>query len=167
MKTRNHMLRRNATPGIFIILLLFTFTISCNDDESSDIETETKVTYSGSFVKSNNDVSTSGSGTVTGVLDSESREFAYTVTWSDLSSDAVAMHFHDDGPVIVDITGFPDSDSGTTSGVATFSASQVNDLASGKIYVQIHTSTYPGGEILATLLKGSSNPSNGGGGTGY
>jgi hypothetical protein len=67
------------------------------------------------------------------------------------------MHFHDNGPVIIGIENFSATTSGSLSGKATFTADQVNDLKAGKIYVQIHTENYPGGEIIATLTTGSGN----------
>jgi hypothetical protein len=63
------------------------------------------------------------------------------------------MHFHDDGPVIVQLSGFPVSETGSLQGKATFTVSQGLDLAAGRIYAMIHTEKYPAGEIRATMIR--------------
>jgi hypothetical protein len=86
---------------------------------------------------------------------------SYQLSWSGLGSNAVNMHFHDNGPVMAEITGFANSTSGTISGTVTLSTSQSADLAAGKIYAQIHTVNIPSGEIKATLSKSNNNDSTG------
>jgi len=49
--------------------------------------------------------------------------------------------------VEIPVTGFPSAASGTISGTATLTASQNDDLLGGKMYVNIHTSANPAGEI--------------------
>lgn len=115
------------------------------------------VSYSGSFVKSGDAVVTSASGTVSATFDLTTMMLSYTVTWNGLTSNVASMHFHDAGPVIYPITGFAEATSGSLSGSVTLTAAQETDLASGKIYVQIHTVNIPSGEILANLSKNSSN----------
>ena len=121
------------------------------------------VSYSGSFVKSGDAVVTSATGTVTATFDPTTLVLSYTLTWNDLTSNAANMHFHDAGPVIYPITGFAAATTGTISGSVTLTAVQATDLASGKIYAQIHTVNIPAGEVKATLSITSSNytPGNG------
>lgn len=169
MKAKNSPLKVKSQIVIVIFLFLFSGLISCNDDGSSDMESSQKIAYSGTFVKSSESVSTSATGSVKATFDPATLKLSYTITWSGLGSDATSMHFHNEAPVIIEITGFSNTTSGTVSGSATLSSQQATDLASGKIYAQIHTPDYPSGEVLATLTKDSSTPNNpgNGGGSGY
>jgi hypothetical protein len=155
MKTILKFIPINRQPLGIILLVLFVGFLSCKKNDSTVMNTT--VNYSGSFVKSTSTVVTSATGTVTAKFDPTTLVLTYTVTWSGLSANAAAMHFHDAGPVIAPITGFTAGMSGTFSSTVTLTAAQATDLAAGKIYVQIHTSINPGGEVLATLIKGSTN----------
>jgi hypothetical protein len=119
----------------------------------SDSNNNNAVPYSGTFVKSDSAVSTSATGTLTASLDPGTKELSYTFTWQGLSGNAVGMHIHDNGPIIIPISDFPKATSGTYSGKATLTDAQVNDLIAGKLYGQIHTENYPAGEILAVLTR--------------
>jgi hypothetical protein len=168
MKTAIYFPKGKPDVLILIILSVVTGLFACNDDDEPEMAP--KVNYSGSFVKSTDAVTTSATGTTTATYDPNTMELSYTISWTGLGSNASGMHFHDDGPVIVPITGFPAATSGTTSGKATLTAQQALDLAASKIYAQIHTTTYPGGEIIARLNKstsGSNPPPGNGGGGGY
>jgi len=162
MKTIVKFITMNAqSVGITLLVLLIGFS-SCNKDD--DPVMNGTVSYNGSFVKSGDAVVTSATGTVTGSFNPTTLVLTYTLTWSGLTSNAAAMHFHDAGPVIIPITGFAQATSGTFSGTATLTAAQATDLAAGKIYIQIHTVNIPGGEIIATLLKVNTTTTGGGGG---
>lgn len=168
MKTLVFFFKSRPFIPVLVIFLFLAGFPACNDDD--DPEMAPKVNYSGSFEKSTDAVTTSATGTTTATYDPNTLELSYTITWTGLGSNAANMHFHDDGPVIVPITGFPTATSGTVSGKATLTAQQAMDLAAGKIYAQIHTATYPGGEVIARLNKstsGSNPPPGNGGGGGY
>ncbi|MGQ8337760.1 CHRD domain-containing protein [Sunxiuqinia sp. A32] len=168
MKTITNTLTSKRLFSYLMGILFVGFLISCSEDESDDMETASKITYSGEFVKSAETVTTSAMGTVNATFDPTTLVLSYAVTWSGLGSEVANMHFHNAGPVLSGITGFSTAVSGTVSGNTTLTSEEANDLASGNIYVQIHTANYPGGEILATLTKKSSpNSSNDGGGYGY
>lgn len=169
MKATSSPLKVKSQIVVFIFLFLFSGLLSCNNDDSSDMESSQKIAYSGTFVKSSESVTTSATGTVKATFDPATLKLSYTITWSGLGSNVAAMHFHNEAPVMLEITGFSNTTSGTVSGTATLSSQQATALASGKIYVQIHTPNYPAGEVLATLTKDSSTPSNpgNGGGSGY
>ncbi|MGD9555581.1 MAG: CHRD domain-containing protein [Mangrovibacterium sp.] len=148
---------------VFTLMLSVGGFLSCDDDEEE--EAPAKVNYSGSFEKSSDAVNTSATGTTRAIFDPASSELSFTVTWTGLGSAAANMHFHNDGPVMAPITGFPQTVSGTVSGKVTLTAQQAADLVAGKIYTQIHTATYPAGEVIARLSKSSSgmNPPPSGG----
>jgi hypothetical protein len=170
MKTTTLLLNNKTRFVIFIVLMMLVGFTSCNDDDDDDDGMVSKVNYSGSFVKSNDNVTTSATGTATAAYDPATLELSYTATWSGLGSNAVNMHFHNDGPVLVGIEGFPNATSGTVSGKIMLTAQQATDLAAGKIYIQIHTEGYAGGEVIAPLSKSSNqnpSPNPGGDNDGY
>ncbi|HEY3371153.1 MAG TPA: CHRD domain-containing protein [Prolixibacteraceae bacterium] len=160
MKTIIKFFTKNAPSVGIAVLVLFVGLSSCKKDDA--VVTNGLVNYSGSFVKSGDAVVTSATGTTTGSFNPTTYVLTYTVTWNGLTSNAAAMHFHDAGPVIIPITGFSQTTSGSYSGTATFTADQAADLAAGKIYVQIHSVNIPAGEIKATLSKVSTPSSSGG-----
>ena len=168
MKTTIDLFNKKPQMVVLVLLLLFAGFYSCKDDDDDDDNMPAKVNYSGSFVKSAEAVETAATGTATAAFDPTTMELAYSLSWSGLGTNAVNMHFHNAGPVMAGIEGFPSETSGTVSGKVTLNAQQVLDLAAGKIYAQIHTVGYPGGEVIATLTKSSSpNPSSNSGGGGY
>lgn len=162
MKTCMQIFGFRPFVWVLTLIVLSAGFSSCDDDEETP---PAKVNYSGSFEKSSESVNTSATGTTTAIFDPASSELSFTVTWTGLGSAAASMHFHNDGPVMAPITGFPQTVSGTISGKVTLTTQQAADLAAGKIYTQIHTATYPAGEVIARLSKSSSgmNPPPGGG----
>jgi hypothetical protein len=147
--------------GISLLFLLVGFT-SCKKNDT--IEKISSVNYTGIFAKSSDAVVSTATGTATATFDPTTLVLTYTLNWSGLTSNAASMHFHDAGPVIYPITGFAAATTGSLSGSVTLTATQATDLATGKIYVQIHTVNIPAGEILATLSQSSNNYTPTGGG---
>jgi CHRD domain len=102
----------------------------------------------------------------------ESRTLTYKVTWSGLTDSVSAMHIHGLAPVgfaagiVQNIvatanTIFPQktsgkftfAKSGTLNGTLLVDGAAVkeNDLLNGMYYINIHTATYPGGEIRGQI----------------
>ena len=84
---------------------------------------------------------------------------AVTVTgsFSGLSSNATVAHIH--GPAGVGTTApplitltIPQSPSGTVTGTGTMNNVQMNDMLGGMTYVNVHSTTYPDGEIRAQIV---------------
>jgi hypothetical protein len=139
--------------SLFIIYLLTACgKSSSGNGTESGTNPSGNVNYSGTFMKTDS-ATTSAYGTVTGVFNPATLKYSYTITWHALSSKPIAMHFHDNGPVIISITGFPVATDQSLTGTATFSTTQASDLALGYIFVMIHTINFPGGEIMAPLVK--------------
>jgi len=165
MKTIIKFLTINSqTLGILLLFFLVGFT-SCKKNDTTEMSST--VSYSGSFVKSGDAVVTSATGTATATFNMTTLVLSYTISWSGLTSNAASMHFHDAGPVIYPINGFAAATTGTLSGSVNLTATQATDLATGKIYIQIHTVNIPAGEILATLSQSSSTYTPTGGSSGY
>jgi hypothetical protein len=107
-------------------------------------------------------------GTIDGIFDPWSRVIAFRIEFSGLTTNASAAHFHSgaagaNGPVVVDFgsQGFPvGARSGEYVKVLTLTEAQAVDLMTGNLYVNIHNTTFPGGEIRGQVRYGTAlNPS--------
>lgn len=115
-------------------------------------------------VPPNNSTAT-GSGTV--VLNSDPALTTITVnlTFSGLTENATAAHIHGPalpgvtGPVIIPFTDFPASTSGTYSNTFPITPDQVSQLLDGLLYINIHNTPFPSGEIRGQLLGCGPTPS--------
>ena len=98
---------------------------------------------------------TTGSGTADLTYDPASKKLTYTVTYSGLTGDAMAAHFHGPAPagknagLELPITVGPSP----IKGEATLTDKQAADLEGGMWYVNVHTKANPGGEIRGQVTK--------------
>ena len=96
---------------------------------------------------------TTGKGTVSATLDTSTKAFSYTVTYSGLTGPATAAHFHGpaapgaNAPPIITIAGLASPIRGSTI----LTDAQIADLKAGKWYFNVHTGDHPGGEIRGQL----------------
>ena len=96
-----------------------------------------------------------GKGTLAARFDTVTKQLSWDVSYSSLSGDATAAHFH--GPalagansgVVVQIAQFKTPFTGT----APLTDAQFAELSAGKWYVNIHTAKYPTGEIRGQVVK--------------
>lgn len=145
---------RISKASFFGFCMIFYAFFSCGKNGASyGTNNSNIVNYTGVFVNSGVPDSSKATGTVMATFNTSTLVLSYTFSWKSLTSQPVQMHFHDDGPVIVKILGFPVSTSGTITGNTTFTSAQGSDLARGYIYAMIHTVNYTAGEIMATLVK--------------
>ena len=95
-------------------------------------------------------VTSNGIGTVDGTFNARTALLAWTVTYSGMSGNVTAAHFH--GPAIagvnagvaVPVTG---STANPIKGEAMLTGAQAADLTAGKWYFNLHTAANPNGEI--------------------
>jgi len=150
---------------------LFT---SCKSD--SDIKNITEYSKSGIVLSGANETPANPS-TATGTMDvfytRETRILSYTVNWSGLADSVLLMHIHGLAPSgftaspVQTIVGtsnsiFPQKTSGKytfaktgkISGTLLIDGVAVKeiDLLNGQYYMNIHTTTYPGGEIRGQIV---------------
>ena len=101
--------------------------------------------------------STGGSGTCTVTLDDVTGSVSVTGSFTGLTSNATAAHIHGlAGPgmnagIIVGLveTG---GTSGNVSGGGTLTPGEVTGMLNGMTYINVHTSSNPGGEIRGQVL---------------
>lgn len=171
---RNRFQAKNALTiciGILSICLLVLSSCSKKDDNGTSPGDQNKpVMYSGTAKPSSDNVQTSATGSVTAEYDPATKKLSFTFTWSGLTSKIGGFHIHKgDGAIIVpfDAGSYPTTTSGTFSGETTLTDdSWIADLTAGKLYGQIHTENFPGGEIIFPIQKGGNNDGgdNGSGG---
>lgn len=102
-------------------------------------------------------VQSAGGGSAAVTFDTESREMRWEVRVEGLSAPVSAAHFH--GPstptqnagVAVPIA--KSGDEPPFTGKATLTPEQAADLLAGRWYVNIHTSTFPPGEVRGQVTK--------------
>ena len=96
-----------------------------------------------------------GTGTVTSTFDTATRVLAWKGIYSGLTGQPMAAHFHGpadakmNGPVVVNFEKF----ASPFEGIATLTEAQAADLLAGRWYVNIHTPSYPGGELRGQVMK--------------
>ncbi len=142
------------------VLTLFLFN-GCKKDKEP-VSLIKKVTVQLSGAQEVPAVTTSGNGTAEISYDPTLKTIAYKLTWTlgNPSATTTNMHFHgsENGTdqtssgVAIGITGFPTGSSGTLSGTTiALTDVQAAQLLAGKWYVNIHSSTVPGGELRGNI----------------
>ncbi len=160
MKNRN--LFSSGKLGLFACLTALLLVTGCEKDETDN----NLVAFNNIALSGANEVpavSSSGSGTFNGTYNRTTKVLTYTVMWSlgTPSATTAGMHFH--GPaelteskgVRVPITGFPTGSTNQTftSSTAPLDATQEEELLNGKWYINIHSTTVPGGELRGQLIR--------------
>ena len=132
-----------------------TATISIVDAADTD---ENRKVFLGTFVPQDG-VSTTASGTASFILQGDNDVGQLNYTFSNLTSQQVDQHIHlTDGPILKDIEfSGPVTDNPWNLSLengAPFNTEQevLDALFQGRIYVNIHTANYAGGEIKAVLV---------------
>ncbi len=147
----------NKKTASILLLLAGTLTFAAcdsNDDDTPPTDPN-KATFTAA-INGNSEVPatpSTASGTFTGTLDKTTRVLTYKVEYTGLTP--MMGHLHKgapgtNGPVVVPF----DSVAVRTSpinGTATLRQGLVDSLTNGLIYVNLHTRTYPGGEIRGNI----------------
>jgi hypothetical protein len=132
-----------------LALFVMTLLMGCKDDEEMMADTLVTATLSGSAeVPANPSAST---GNVSGTFNEETKMLMLNITYTGFTP--VAWHIHKaaagtNGGVIFNM--------GTTFStpfmfMQTLDATQESDLKAGLYYVNLHSATYPNGEIRGQL----------------
>ena len=100
-------------------------------------------------------VDSKGTGMVDATYDSATKKLAWTITYTGLTGDATAAHFHGPAapaaaaPPVVPISGPLAS---PIKGEATLTDAQAADVKAGKWYFNVHTAANKNGEIRGQLM---------------
>ena len=142
-----------------VLLSLFTVAMSsCEKMEWRDYVVEiNNVAMSGAQESPAN--TSTATGSINATYNKDTKILSYEVTWSGLSGNVTGMHIHgatDPGfnaPVLQGFSGYKNTPSGSHSGSVIVDGLVIKeeDVLAGKLYVNIHTATYPGGEIRGQL----------------
>jgi len=170
--------------AILAIAAIFLFVFSGCKKKSNKPEIIYRTYTATVQLKGSNEVpvvTTTGSGTADITYREQSKTIEYTINWQLGSAVATTtgMHFHgaDNGsnsvssPIVIEIPGFSTGSSGTLTGTTrALNATEINQLLSGKWYVNIHSSDFTSGEIRGNIVlvaasTGGGGGNNGGGGT--
>ena len=100
-----------------------------------------------------------GTGSASLVLNAAQDQITVDMTWTNLNANATASHIHGpaaigvNGPVIFALTGVSAATSGTIpQQTFAITPTQVGYLQSGQLYINIHSTSFPGGEIRGQFL---------------
>jgi hypothetical protein len=141
------MIQENTYSKIVRLLLAVALTIP--------LVAEAAIVNLSATIDANQEVPTNaslGNGAASMTFDDISNLLSWDITFSGLSGPATAAHFH--GPALAGTNAGVQVNIGTISGLtdpmvgsATIDATQATDLLAGLWYINIHSATYPGGEI--------------------
>ncbi|MEJ7780683.1 MAG: CHRD domain-containing protein [Daejeonella sp.] len=142
-------------------MLLFAFS-ACKKDDDTPVDNTRKVTVTLSGAQEVPAITTSGTGSAKLTFDPALKTLTYNMTWTLGSASATTanMHFHgaEDGSdtkssaVVIGITGFATTSTGTVSGVTrVLTDVEIAQLLAGKWYINIHSSTVASGELRGNI----------------
>ncbi|AKD55533.1 CHRD domain-containing protein [Spirosoma radiotolerans] len=154
------MNKKNILLSVAALLGLSLAISSCGNDENPTISSTTTrfgATLTGLGEKPTSTTSTA-TGTFVGNLDETTRVLSYTVTYAGFNEALTGGHLHridstkTDGTGPVDIP-FPSLTSPIIGSTSALSPLQVYRIKAGQYYANLHTKTYPGGEIRGEVRK--------------
>jgi hypothetical protein len=100
-----------------------------------------------------------GTGTAVVTFDATTLQLCISATFQNLTTNAIAAHIHGpaapgvNAPILFNLTGFPNATSGTIPlQCFTLTAAQRDELCGSLYYINIHTQSFPGGEIRGQLV---------------
>lgn len=144
-----------------ILVIVFVVFFSCRDEE--EIYYDNYYTGNNIAMTGSNEVpavTTTGSGVINANYSKLSKTLNYSLSFSGLADSATAAHIHGlAGPgfnavFIQTFSSFPRRKEGTYTGTLFFDGIKLKeeDLLAGKMYINIHSKTYPNGEIRGQLI---------------
>jgi hypothetical protein len=90
---------------------------------------------------------TPASGYALLLLNADMTEVSYYVEYQDLLGEEVAAHFHHGGPGQLGPIFFTLRSGNPKTGIWNVTAFEASELLNGAIYVNVHSTAFPGGEI--------------------
>ena len=143
--------------SLFFAFSLFTMACKKSTNTNNDIVAKNNIPMEGSQEVPAKSTAATGSTDV--YYNKVTKVLTYTIRWNNLTGSPTGMHFHSpclrgsNASVIVPITGYAASTSGSISGSVTFDnvTQKEDEFLTGKWYSNIHTAANPGGEIRGQI----------------
>jgi CHRD domain len=143
-----------------LLILFVSLSYSCKKDKD-DPPVSNEIKYK-AVLNAGNEVATvpvvsPGTGEANAVFNTDTKVLTVTITYSGLTAALSAWHIHKaaagvNGSVVFNF-GTPQPSGFVYTTPAALTTDQEADLTNSLYYVNLHTSTYPGGEIRGQLLK--------------
>ncbi|WP_316810094.1 CHRD domain-containing protein [Pedobacter heparinus] len=160
MKTKSFARISKAIAVAVILFVSFSACKKNKDKDPVDLKKKAHVMFSGAQEVPANTSTGTGMGDV--VFNPDTKTITYSFTWQLGSTVATTtnMHFHgaEDGSdtkssvVVIGITGFTTASSGSMSGeTRVLTDAEISQLLAGKWYLNVHSSTIPGGELRGNI----------------
>ena len=145
----------NKSYAFLAMLSLTTLLGSCSKDDSTPTPTASTTTNLTATINGAQQVPTNPStatGTFAGTYDSSNKQLTYIVTFQGLT--ATSAHIHTGAPGASGAVAIPFASlTSPIQGTVTLTADQATSLLNNGMYVNIHSSTYGGGEIRGNISK--------------
>jgi CHRD domain len=150
---------RTATIGRVGVAALALMALTASSPEALALKIPIAAFLSGGGeVPANN---SPAKGLMEGTFDTDTNTLEWTVTYSGLSSPAIAAHFHgpisylgltpeENAPIQV---GTPGDLASPFHGVAKIDDTQAKDLKDGRWYFNLHSKDFPAGEIRGPVVR--------------
>ena len=137
----------------FALLASFGLLTACNDKK--DVAPTSNTTQLTATVNGAQQVPVTPStatGTFTGTYTSADKKLVYTVTYQGITPSIA--HIHTGAPGTSGSVAIPFSNlTSPITGTATLTPEQAENLLNGRMYVNLHSSAYSGGEIRGDIKK--------------
>ncbi|SDY90935.1 CHRD domain-containing protein [Hymenobacter psychrophilus] len=143
----------NKLTSLFFALGVVALGACNNDDDDNVTPANTMMTVSATLDNKQavpTTVSTA-TGMMTGTFDKTTKVLQYNVTYQGLSPTMGHLHFGKPGKKGNIAVGFNDVSKSPITGTVTLQPSTADSLMAGQIYVNLHSTAYPGGEIRGNV----------------
>lgn len=145
---------KKALFACVAVFTLFLFTGCEKYDEPVSLIKKVTVQLSGARVVPANTSTGTGSAEIS--YDPTMKMITYKIVWqlgaTAATTTKIPFHTSETGSDMIMITGFTTGSSGTLNGMTVaLTDSQIAQLLAGKWYIQIHSSTLPGGELRGNI----------------
>jgi hypothetical protein len=154
---RGRRARRLAGLGLGAALALAALAAGAPAALAATLSFKAEMTGGGEAPPNN----TTGKASLTATLNTDNKTLSWTVSYSGLTGAPIGAHFHgpvsyigltseDNAPIQV---GTPGSLASPFKGTATLEDAQIKDLKDGRWYFNVHTPSFPAGEVRGPVVR--------------
>lgn len=150
---------------VYCLMALTGFAFACDKNDDEEL-LDNEITFNNIELLGSNEipaVTTNGSGTLSATYNRSTKILSYTFNWTlgNTDDNTVGIHFHgpalvtENAPIVIPVENFPNSHTGSVSGeTRALTDAEEAQLLDGRWYLNIHSDTYPDGELRGNLLRG-------------